>query len=354
MTTETRIDETARPRTVMMANNRLNETTKQLNMMATSQADEMSAKRPDTAIKNKNNKTGQEENGVTNDKEPLQSVRERDKEEEEKLSGLWDVRARFKNLAENILPKHPYLMGIPSKIHITRHEGPDWRRGTPFSPHEERMQYVSFQRLDDDETVLRPQAWDEENAKSPQSGSTRRNSSEFSSGPGQTPRKKMSVEEYMRKKNPGSANAIVSREGSIVPPQAEAKVAAEGNIGLKAQSNVSPFESTASKVDEEATHGATRERKTQATSVVARAEVEIVAKDEGVREKDVTTQRATIIRSEVTSPKPGSTKSEVTTQKSSAVPKETHTPEMTARKKEVAVANEGQLIEDKRLHSRKR
>lgn len=322
-----------------MAKNRTHET-KQQNRTATDQTNGMTEAR--------NDKTTENRGGTTHEKATVQAAREKAKEEEEKLSGLWEIRARFKNLAENILPKHPYLIGIPSKIHITRNEGPDWRRGTPFSPHEERVQYVSFQRLDDDETVLRSQSWDEENAKSSQSGSTRRTSSDISSLPGQTPRKKMSMEEYFRKKNPGSASENASREGSIAPRKTEVKPILDGNTGTKAKPKTSPSEGTVSKMEGKVIQGATLATKTQATLAVPATGKGVSEEKNGALDRDASTRKETTTRKEVTARENLSVQREIATHQTNAKPKEAHTEKVIAKEKEVLPTREGTLHGKKR------
>lgn len=345
MTTENPPKDTAKQWTSVMGKKRTHET-KQQNSVATDQANGMTEEQNDKATENRS--------GTTHEKATVQAAEEKAKEEEEKRSGLWEIRARFKNLAENILPKHPYLMGIPSKIHITRHEGTDWRRGTPFSPHEERVQYVSFQRLDDDETVLRPQPWDEENAKSSQSGSTRRASSDISSLPGQTPRKKLSMEEYFRKKNPGSASENASREGSIAPHKTEAKPVLEGNTGPKAKPKTSSSASTVSKMDGKVIQGGTLGPKAQATLVVAATGKGVSVEKKGALENDATTRKETITQKEVTTRRNISMPQEIAAHQVSAKPKEPHTEKAVAKENEVAVEKELQPTREGILHSKAR
>lgn len=354
MTTENQFNDTAEQPTGMMAKNKTNETNKQQNMIATDQAAEVAETPADMATEKQKGETTEKKIGKMDEKEIVQAAQEKAKEEEEKLSGLWEIRARFKNLAENILPKKPYLMGVPSKIHITRNEGPDWRRGTPFSPHEERVQYVSFQRLDDDATVLRPQSWDEENAKSSQSDSTRRTSSEFSSLPGQTPRKKMSMEEYLRRKKPDSESANASREGSMVPHKAEAKVGPEGNMGPKIKPKISPLESTVSKMEGKAMQGCTLGPKAQETPGVAPARKETTEEKKGALKNDVTIQKETTAQKEVTMRKEASVQRDIAMQKANAVPKEALMGEMIANENEVAKETVVQPTKEGILPSRKR
>ena len=348
MTTENRLNNTARQSTITLATNQTGETTEQQKMMATDRVDEVTKIFTGIKTEKQKDETADIRKGTMDEKEMIQAAQEKAKEEEEKLSGLWEIRARFKNLAENILPKNPYLMGIPNKIHITTHEGPDWRRGTPFSPHEERVQYVSFQRLDDDETVLRPQSWDEENAKSSQSGSTRRTSSDFSSVPGQTPRKKMSMEEYLRRKKSDSKSANPSQEGGLLPHKAEAKIDRAAKMGSTIKPEPSPLEGTGSKMQGKAMQGGAQGSKTQETAGVTSAGKETAAEKSSALNHEGTDQK------EVKTPKEVSVQRENMAQKVSVVPTEGHTGKSIAWEKEGKMEKVVQPVEEGTLPSRKR
>lgn len=300
----------------MMTKNRTGETAKQQNQTAKNRADEVIENSLDMKTAMQKGETAEKKKATADEREMIQAAQEKAKEEAEKLDGLWEIRARFKNLAEHVLPKNPYLMGIPNKIHITTHEGPDWRRGTPFSPHEERVQYVSFQRLDDDETVLRPQSWDEENAKSSQSGSTRRTSSDFSSLPGQTPRKKMSMEEYLRRKKSDAAGVNASQEGSLAQHKAEAK------MGPTIKPKTSSSEVAVSKMEGKVSQGSTLETKAQETGGVATSRDDSAAEGKSALKGEGTGQKETITPKGVMTQKEISGQQETVTHKVGAIPKE--------------------------------
>lgn len=354
MTTENHLNPTARKSTGLMAKNRIGETAKQQHHTVTDRTDEAALRSLDMKPEKQKDQVAEKKKATMNEREIIQAAREKAKEEEEKSDGLWEVRARFKNLAQHVLPKNPYLMGIPSKIHITTHEGPDWRRGTPFSPHEERVQYVSFQRLDDDETVLRPQSWDEENAKSSQSDSTRRTSLDFSSLPGHTPRKKMSMEEYLRKKNSGLANANASQEGSLVQHKAEAKIARDAKVDSTIKSKTSSLESTVSKLEGKATQATAPGPKAQETAGMATAIGDTAAdrqsalKSEGIGQKEIFTPKG------VTKQKEISRQQETVPQKASVVPKEGLSGKVPTVKKEVVMEKVVKTAKEGMSPSRKR
>lgn len=354
MTSEIHFNDTARQSTGVMTKNRISEKVKQQNAIATDRADEMAVNFVDIKTEKQRDGTAEKRKATMDEREVIQAAQEKAKEEAEKLDGLWEIRARFKNLAEHVLPKNPYLMGIPNKIHITTHEGPDWRRGTPFSPHEERVQYVSFQRLDDDETVLRPQSWDEENAKSSQSGSTRRTSSDFSSLPGQTPRKKMSMEEYLRRKNPDSGSATVSQEGTIVQHKAEAKIGREANMGPTINPKTSSVEAEAPKVEGKAAQRGALESKAQESIRVAATRKDIPAEKKGAPKGEGTGQKESVTSKRVTTQKDISVQQENVLQKLSVVPKEGHRGKKIAGEKEAAMEKILQPPEGRTSPSRKR
>lgn len=337
MTTKSHLNATAGQTTGMMAKNPTGETAKQQHQTATDRTDAVTGPSLDVKTEKQKGETAEKKKATVDEREIMQAAQEKAKEEEEKLSGLWEIRARFKNLAEHVLPKNPYLMGIPSKIHITTNEGPDWRRGTPFSPHEERMQYVSFHRLDNDDTVLRPQSWDEENAKSSQSDSTRRTSSDFSSVPGHTPRKKMSMEEYLRRKKSGSVSANASQEGSLVQHKAEAKIAREANAGPPIKPKTSSSESTVLKREEKATQASALVPKAPETAGMTTAISDTAAdrksalKGEGTAQKETTTPKGVTKQKDISGPQG------TVTPKLSVVPKEGRTGKALTGEKEGAM-----------------
>jgi hypothetical protein len=369
VTAENNVDDTPKPHIDMMITNQTDEQITKQDMIATNQANEVREKPTDMMTEKPHDKPTRNEVSPMNAKEIADAAREKAKEEEERSSGLWEIRARFKNLAEKILPKHPYLMGIPSKVRVSTHEGPDWRRGTPFSPHEERVQYVSFHRLDDEDTVLRPQSWDEENTRSSQSDSTRRASSEFSL-PGQTPRKKLSMEEYFRRKTAGSGSANASREGSSFPP-VEAKISPEGTLGRKIESKISTVESVAFLTEGNLTQECISATTTQEKAVVAAigpdmpaenidAPEKVTQRKEVMTQKGVTKQAAAMVRKEVTMHKAVTTHKEVAmpkevaTQKGKAMPHERRREEVVAKENEIPAEKEANRNDGAQSHSRKR
>lgn len=330
MTTENHLNEVSRRHTGMIAKNRTSETTEQ-------QHTEMAVNPTSMKTEKQRDLTVERKKGSIDEREIAHAAQEKAKEEEEKLSGLWEIRSRFKNLAETVLPKNPYLMGIPNEIHITTHEGPDWRRGTPFSPHEERVQYVSFQRLNDHETVLRPQSWDEENAKTSQTPSTRRTSSDFSSVPGHTPRRKMTMEEYMRRKKTGSASANASQEGSQAPHKAEAKIDQEAKTGLAITRKTSSSEAAAVNMGRQTMPGIAPGPKAPET---ASATKEVIAEKNGSLKSEGTSRKETIT---LKAP-----------QKLSVMPNEGNTGKGIAREKEGVVEKVVQPTQEGVLLSKKR
>lgn len=253
------------------------------------------------------------------EKDIAYAAQEQAKEEQEKTDGLWEIRARFKNLAATILPKHPYLPSIPSKVRIPTQEGPDWRKGTNFSPHEERVQYASFQPLIDDDAPFRHPTLD---PRSPQLEPTRRTSSEISE---QAPRKKWSLEEYTRLDKAGSA---ALREGSMFPNKAEAKFSPKGNTGPKAEPSLSPRGSTMFKIEAMTVEGGIIAPKAQGNIPVAHLENGIKVESKDILKKDVTK------RKEV------STQQETATQKEATAPKKTPTQKEAAIDKEPTAQNE--------------
>ena len=66
------------------------------------------------------------------------------------------VDDRLRHLSNNILPKHPYLLSIPTDVpyrHSSRFVN-TWHLGTPFAREEEQLQYMSFLPHQDEESDL--------------------------------------------------------------------------------------------------------------------------------------------------------------------------------------------------------
>ena len=146
------------------------------------------------------------------------------------------VEERLKRLKENVLPDSPYLLTVPSTFRVSSHQVDDWRRGTPFGPDEQKLQYLSFLSHTVDDTMLKAEGdWDDGNGgiaeKSSQSVSTRRSSSTMSPLPGQERKKKISLEDYKKKTAQGGFKAS---HGSVVKPQLQGKVDAPELPAMKA------------------------------------------------------------------------------------------------------------------------
>ena len=137
---------------------------------------------------------------------------------------------RLKKLSVDIIHGSPYLLSVPTDYRVNPSHADDWRRGSPFGADEEKLQYVSFMpRVYHDTLLTADDHWDDGNGamadKASQSVSTRRSSGTTS--PGQTPRKKISLEEYKLKKA-AEASAKTSPRGGAVPklPEKAVRVAA--------------------------------------------------------------------------------------------------------------------------------
>lgn len=120
------------------------------------------------------------------------------------------IDERLKRLRDNVLPESPYVLTVPTTYHVSAYQANDWRRGTPFTAEEQKLQYLTFLPHTMDDTMLKADGdWDDGNGgvadKSSQSVSTRRSSGTMSPLPGQDPRrKKMTLEDYKKKVAQGS------------------------------------------------------------------------------------------------------------------------------------------------------
>lgn len=110
---------------------------------------------------------------------------------------------RLKRLSDKILPESPYMLTLRSDYTVSPHQVDDWRRGSPFSAGEERLQYLSFNsRLSTDTMLIAVGDWDDGHGgiadKSSQT-SSKSNSGLASPLPGQPARKKISLQAYKNK-----------------------------------------------------------------------------------------------------------------------------------------------------------
>lgn len=67
-----------------------------------------------------------------------------------------DLDDKLRHLSDTILPKHPYLLSIPSDVPYRPSSRfvNTWHMGTPFVREEEQLQYMSFLPYQDEETSL--------------------------------------------------------------------------------------------------------------------------------------------------------------------------------------------------------
>jgi hypothetical protein len=122
------------------------------------------------------------------------------------------VDERLRHLCDDILPKYPYLLSVPSDVpyrHGSRFVN-SWYRGTPFSLEEEQLQYMSFLSYQEEDTSLLKAegGWaDEEGNIMPEDASPQ----ETGTNGGSTPiagmqRKKITLNDY-KNKGKGASDA---------------------------------------------------------------------------------------------------------------------------------------------------
>ena len=117
------------------------------------------------------------------------------------------IDLRLERINDTILPTAPYLLGAECTLtaqYVQRayhHSLNDWRKGTNFEPHEEKLQYMTFKDRSADGSIRGLHArggWDDGNgAIAPLEASSSRSSTDFSATAG--PRKKITLAEYKNK-----------------------------------------------------------------------------------------------------------------------------------------------------------
>ena len=117
------------------------------------------------------------------------------------------IDVRRDRINDTILPTAPYLLGAECTLtaqYVQRayhHTLNDWRKGTNFEPHEEKLQYMTFKDRSGDGSIRGLHArggWDDGNgAIAPLEMSSSRSSTDFSTAAG--PKKKITLAEYKNK-----------------------------------------------------------------------------------------------------------------------------------------------------------
>lgn len=117
------------------------------------------------------------------------------------------IDARLDRINDNVLPTAPYLLGAECTLtsqyvqRVYHHTLNDWRKGTNFEAHEEKLQYMTFKDRSADGSIRGLHArggWDDGNgAIAPLEASSSRSSTDFSATAG--PRKKITLAEYKNK-----------------------------------------------------------------------------------------------------------------------------------------------------------
>ena len=134
------------------------------------------------------------------------------------------IDARLDRINDNILPTAPYLLSAECTLtaqYVQRayhHTLNDWRKGTNFEPHEEKLQYMTFKDRSADGSVRGLHArggWDDGNgAIAPLEVSSSRSSTDFSATAG--PRKKITLAEYKNKaRNKAAEKPLTSKTGEV-------------------------------------------------------------------------------------------------------------------------------------------
>jgi hypothetical protein len=119
---------------------------------------------------------------------------------------------KLRHLSKNILPKHPYLLSIPTDVpyrHSSRFVN-TWHLGTPFAREEEQLQYMSFLPHQEEESdlLMAEGEWSDETGNVVQEDSSPREM--YLSGantPTAAQRKKITLHDYKSKGKGGAENS---------------------------------------------------------------------------------------------------------------------------------------------------
>ncbi|KAI9815683.1 MAG: hypothetical protein M1827_002079 [Pycnora praestabilis] len=115
-----------------------------------------------------------------------------------------NIDARLSRLGQDILPKSPYLLTIPSDrpFRVSPYQENNWRIGSPFAEHEEQLQYVSFLHRDWDDSILVAKGdWEEKDEVMEKEQVSKNGERSGTSTPvnGQAQKKKISLSAYKSK-----------------------------------------------------------------------------------------------------------------------------------------------------------
>ena len=140
-------------------------------------------------------------------------------------SGHFSVDARLQRITDEILPSSPYILTLPTNYRVGSHQINDWRRGTPFGPHEEQLSYLSFlpRTFDEDNIMNAIGDWDDGEGAIKQKNPNAR-SGTSSPLPGQVPKKKISLADYKIK--------TAGQVGAKTLPQAPSQVKLQSKDSL--------------------------------------------------------------------------------------------------------------------------
>ncbi|KAJ5738234.1 hypothetical protein N7493_001389 [Penicillium malachiteum] len=94
-----------------------------------------------------------------NDKAPSMDIAPSQRANQLSLADLDNLNLRLKRLSENVLPHHPYLLTLPTKLPFKPSQGvsSNWAvgHGRPFHFGEEELQYMTFLTHNDSDSLLK-------------------------------------------------------------------------------------------------------------------------------------------------------------------------------------------------------
>lgn len=155
-----------------------------------------------------------------------------------KIQAFNAVDERLRQLSRDILSSTPYQLKVDKEIKLLDpRQAIEWRRGCPFEPHEERLQYLTFRSNFDKDTIFRAVGdWDDGNGNI--MSKTDKTSGLSTPLPGQAPKKKITLSDYKNK----AAGQVTTSISAPSKPNGEVKPSETGSgVRVSSQSEPKPL-----------------------------------------------------------------------------------------------------------------
>ncbi|KAJ5792202.1 uncharacterized protein N7503_008180 [Penicillium pulvis] len=166
---------------------------------------------------------------------------------------LQSLDQRLKRLSDDVLPPHPYLLTLPTKVpfRLAPRSVNNWAVGhdRPFSPEEQELQYMTFLTHSDTDSLLKAVGdWSDEKGRMMADRSTAPTTAET---PKDTiAKKKISLNDYKNQKNSGPSPVIQdqkNREGRHPATREEAQQTPKSSLVKKSDKAEPPHPPSKSK-----------------------------------------------------------------------------------------------------------